>query len=194
MGRGASRRRLMGGLLVGGSSERMGRPKALIQYRGSSFAERIAAALAPHVEEIRIIGEGEVAPALAGHARIADAPGTRGPIAGLLAALRSNRGASWLIAACDLPLVSAEAVGWLVAQRRADAWAVLPSLSPGTVEPLLALYEPEALALLEDLARTEKPAPSALAGSRHVVFPTPPRALAPAWRNVNTGEDLDALP
>ena len=109
-------------------------------------------------------------------------------------AIFPNRGASWLIAACDLPLVSAEAVGWLVAQRRADAWAVLPSLSPGTVEPLLALYEPEALALLEDLARTEKPAPSALAGSRHVVFPTPPRALAPAWRNVNTGEDLDALP
>ncbi len=189
-----SGRRILGGLLVGGRSVRMGRSKALVEYGTSSFAEIVADALDPHVHALVVIGDGDVPERLVDRPRIRDAPGTVGPLAGVLAALRADRHATWVIAACDLPLLSERAVGWLVSQRRDGAWAVLPSLERGTVEPLLALYEPESLALVEPLAFSDRPAPSSLASSSHVVCPTPPAALKSAWRNVNTPGELDALP
>ena len=36
---------LVGGILIGGGSRRMGRPKALLEWDGATFVERIAAAL-----------------------------------------------------------------------------------------------------------------------------------------------------
>ncbi len=185
-------RPLYGGLLVGGASRRMGQPKQLLTYQGSTLAEIAAAALAPHVGEVLLLGSGEVAPSLVHLRRLPDPPGVVGPLAGLLAAHRWAPEAAWLVAACDLPRVGPEAVAWLKGARRPGRWAVVPSHGRG-VEPLLAVYEPQALAWLEGEAAAGRLAPRAVARHSKVDTSAPPDGLVVAWINVNTPEALAAL-
>ncbi len=123
----------------------------------------------------------------------ADAPGIAGPMAGLMAALRWAPNAAWLMVACDQPLISERAVDWLMEQRRPGRWAILPRLADGPVEPFLAVYEPQALGLLERLARSGKSGPWRIAEEANVVSPAPPEDLVASWRNINTPEEFDRL-
>ncbi len=174
------------GVLVGGASRRMGTPKQELRIAGELLLDRIAGALAPAGPVVLLGGSGAAA-----LPRLPDAPGVRGPLAGILAALRWDP-RRWAIASCDLPRLGAEAVAWLLAERRPGTWAVLPRVG-GQVQPLLAVYEPQALPLLEELAAAGAPAPSRLEGLAHVATPEPPVALADAWRGVNTPGELAAL-
>jgi molybdopterin-guanine dinucleotide biosynthesis protein A len=197
---------LLGGLLVGGASRRMGRPKALIAVGGTTLAERAVAALAPHVERVVLLGGGPVPPALGGLERLADATlsaaatgvgersaGGAGPLAALLAALRAEPAAAWVLCPCDLPAVRPEAVAWLVAQRRPQRRAVMARLAAGgPPEPLLALYEPTIRAAVEALAAAGGRAPRLLAGLPGVALVAPPAELAGCWRDVDRPEDLVA--
>ena len=63
----------------------------------------------------------------------------------------------------------------------------------GVVQPLLAVYEPQALPLLEAIAMEGAPGPSRLEGMAHVATPEPPSELAECWRGVNTPEELAEL-
>lgn len=207
--------RLLGGLLVGGASRRMGRPKALIAVGGTTLAERAAAALAPHVERVVLLGGGPVPPALERLERLADAPltphrtnggaaagdagqsaasesgGGAGPLAALLAALRAEPDAAWVLCPCDLPAVRPEAVAWLVAQRRPERRAVMARLAADAPpEPLLALYEPAIRPAVEDLAAAGGRAPRLLAGLPGVALVAPPQELAACWRDADLPEHL----
>jgi molybdopterin-guanine dinucleotide biosynthesis protein A len=190
----------------------MGRPKALIELGGTTLAERAAAALAPHVERVVLLGAGPVPPALAGLERIADAalaslpatgggrpggpldaqpPVGGGPLAALLAALGAEPGAAWVLCPCDLPAVRPEAVGWLIGERRPGRRAVIPRLAPDAPpEPLLALYEPTIRPAVEELAAAGGRAPRLLAGLPGVALLAPPRELAGCWRDVDRPEHL----
>jgi molybdopterin-guanine dinucleotide biosynthesis protein A len=66
-------------------------------------------------------------------------------------------------------------------------------MGPGGVEPLFALYEPEARPLLERLAASANPSFQHLAADSRVATPAPPVELRPAWRNLNTPEELESL-
>jgi molybdopterin-guanine dinucleotide biosynthesis protein A len=148
--------------------------------------------LRPVAEKVVIAGAGEAPRALADVAHLPDAPGVSGPLAGLLAAMRWAPWATWLVAACDMPNLSTEAVAWLLSTRALGVWATLPRLGRGRrgVEPLLAHYDFRARAILEDLADAGKRAPSLAAGHPKVITPVPPAALRAAWENVNTPADL----
>jgi len=186
-------RPIHGGILVGGGSRRMGRPKQLLRHRGLTFVERVDAALGERIADRVLLGSGSVPNTLAGLDWIPDPPGVTGPIAGLLAALRWAPGQTWVVAACDQPLITPEALDWLIGQRRPGRWAVLPRLPWRPVEPFLAVYEPQALPLLERLAREPNPAPRRLADHPKVATPEPPGEMADAWRSVNDPEQYDAL-
>jgi molybdopterin-guanine dinucleotide biosynthesis protein A len=132
----------------------MGSPKSLLELGRRSLLEKIAAAADEVAGQVVLAGGGPVPAALAGKKRLPDAPGVAGPLAGILAAFRSRPDAAWIVLSCDLPFVSGDALRWLLEQRRPDCLAVIPFLdSPETPEPLLAVYEPSALAPLEEAAR-----------------------------------------
>jgi len=183
-----------GCVLIGGESRRMGTPKHLLPRGERTWVEDIVACLARASERVVIVGAGELPDGLADAARLPDAPGVGGPMAGLLAAMRWAPEASWLVSACDLPKVSADAFNWLLSTRGPGVWATLPKLPGGEgVEPLLAHYAFRARALLEALASEGRFSPSLLAGQAKVISPTPPDRLIGAWENVNTPEDLRGL-
>jgi molybdopterin-guanine dinucleotide biosynthesis protein MobB len=186
-------RPLCGGILIGGGSSRMGRPKQLLDIGGKSFAERVAAALADSVGRRVLLGEGPVPEPLRDLTRLPDPPGVIGPIAGLVTALRWHPRAAWLVAACDQPLVEPAAFEWLLDQRRPGRWAVLPRTANGPVEPFLAVYEPQAVGLVEDAVATRGLAPRSLADHPKVACPEVPTELAHCWRSVNTPEEYEAL-
>ena len=184
---------ILGGVLIGGGSTRMGQSKSLLTYQGVSFVERVAAALRPSVDELVLLGDGPLPDLRAPLRRLPDAAGLRGPLAGILAALRADRRAGWVIAACDLPLLRSDAVVWLLRQRGPSRRAILPSLTADRVEPLLAVYEPDALSLVEGLVAEGCHAPHRLAGRPGVHSPMVPADLRPCWTNINTPAELDRL-
>ena len=179
-----------GVVLVGGASKRMGSPKQMLVRQGMSLGERAAKALGAHLDSIVLAGSGPVPEAILDLTTLGDAPGVKGPLAGILAAMQYRPDRAWLVAACDMPHISAEAVGWLLEQRRAETWAVLPRSGPQMVEPLLAVYEPSIRPLLEERAANGWWGFQPLQKSDRVDCPEIPLDLANFWSNVNTPEQI----
>jgi molybdopterin-guanine dinucleotide biosynthesis protein MobB len=182
---------LFGCLLIGGKSSRMGRPKHLIEQNGTTWIEAAVAKLQGQVSQVVLAGSGEIPEALNYLPRVSDVPGLVGPLGGLVSVLRWQPMVSWLVAACDQPDISAQAISWLKTQRCPGIRAVLPDLAgDGYLEPLLAWYDFRTIRLLEELAAGGNFRLSSLAGQFGVVSPRPPLKLHGAWRNVNTPGEL----
>ena len=182
------------GVLIGGASSRMGAAKHLLKSDGRTWLERTVEQLQGAAVETILLGRGEVPVSLAGMKRLADVPDASGPLAGILSAMRWAPRASWLIAACDLPLLSRAAVDWLLGCRRPGVWAVLPQLSGRPhLETLFSHYDFRARPPLEHLAAAGNFRMADLIHSAPVATPTPPPDLASAWANVNSPGDLQKL-
>jgi molybdopterin-guanine dinucleotide biosynthesis protein MobB len=156
-------RPLHAGLLVGGKSSRMGSPKQLLRFGESSLGEIVAQALNdglnsagdgprcadawnPH---LAVLGAGELPHPLQELTRLPDIAGVSGPLVGLLAAHRWAPQSAWILAACDHPRVRSADIRALMEQRQPGRWAILSRQPDGHPCPTLALYEPQALRLLE---------------------------------------------
>ncbi len=200
-----SARPLFAGLLVGGKSSRMGTPKQLVSFAGSTLSEIAAHALSEALKgrgtanpggvpslnpNVVILGAGPVPEPLQCLPRLPDVPQVGGPIAGLLAAHRWMPRAAWILAACDHPWLTAEDISWLISQRRPGAWAILPRQPDDHPCPTLALYEPQSLTVLERSLLVRGPADVRLAelfNHQHsFIGPRFTRALV----NVNTPQEL----
>lgn len=174
------------GILIGGASRRMGRPKHLIEVDGRTWLERTADALRPLVERIVILGAGEIPASLRGLTALPDVEEGGGPLRGMRSALRWAPRAGWLFAPCDTPDLTAEAITWLLSHRAPGVRAILPALADSAFpEPLPGWYDFRMAPMLERARR-----PMDLAHGPGVLHPQIPSALAAAWRNVNTPADV----
>lgn len=180
------------GVLIGGASRRMGTPKQLLRHGDATLLERTVATLAGRLGEVVLLGDGPVPEGCRHLRHLSDSSGSSGPLAGMLAAHRWAPEHAWLFCPCDLPDLDSRAIDWLLGQRRPGRWAVLPR-TEGGLEPLLALYEPQARALVERLAGTGERAPRLLAEHPKVAAVPVPAGLAHCWRCVNTPDDLRSL-
>ncbi len=188
-----SSRARLGGVLVGGRSRRFGSPKQMTAIDGRIMVERVATVVGAHTERLLLLGDGEVPETMAEVARVIDAPETSGPLAGILSALRWSRRSTWIVAACDLAKITNEALEWILQQRRPGRWAVVPRVDDRWVEPLLAVYEPQALSVLENMACRGETSLQHLRDQPAVATPRVPDELSDAWVNVNSPEDVEAL-
>lgn len=183
---------VFGCVLIGGQSTRMGRAKHLLPQADTpeqTWLHRTVAVLKRNCELVLLVGNGTVPANLQDLPRLADPPGLKGPMAGLVAAMRWAPKASWLLAACDMPCLSDEAIQWLLSQRQPFAWGVLPQLvETGRVEPLLAWYDSRCLPVIEAIAASQCPAPRKLEQHPRVRVTTIPAGIAEAWRDADTPE------
>lgn len=139
----AARPEIVGAVLVGGESRRMGADKACLELAGESLAARACGVLARRLDEVVVVSRSVGDHGAVGFAEIADLLPGFGPLAGIHAALEYANGRAVLALACDLPRVSSELVQYLL-ERAEEAdlegtVALVPDLG-GRVQPLCAVY------------------------------------------------------
>lgn len=180
-------------LLIGGRSTRMGQPKHLIRGKnGQTWVEHTVNLLSSFVEEVVLSGKGQIPETLAHLTRVPDLPEVAGPLTGILSAMRRQPDSCWLLIACDMPNITKEALAWLLSSRHPESHGTVPRLhDDGFVEPLLALYEPEASVYFEALAASHTFRISRVVQQAKINTPVVPEHLAESWRNINTPEQLE---
>lgn len=194
-------------ILAGGRSTRMGRAKDSLPFGDNTLLGRVAGTLAACTSPVVVVAR-DAAQALpplpAGTGLVFDEQPGQGPLAGLATGLRHlrDRGAlgphdAALLAACDQPFWTADAVRWLAAQLAAAPQAplVMP-FAGGALQPLAAVYRLAVLPSIDAMLQRGKRAPhdlAALPGAR-TLTEAELRAFDPALRflqNVNTPEEYE---
>ena len=138
-----------GFVLAGGRSARMGRDKAFLRFRESTFLENALEVLRPVCLQVSVVfnqSQGHLIERLpAGTLAIFDIFEHRGALAGIHSALRHCHSEYALILACDMPFVTPGAIGKLVSLVREpkSTSAVVPAQPDGRVQPLCAVYRVE---------------------------------------------------
>lgn len=112
---------ILGLVLAGGRSSRMGQDKALLRIDGRTLLERTT-------EALREVGAGEVSISGAREGGIVDRWPLAGPVGGIASALDALPDAEWLIAPVDMPWLDDTVLAPLLAERSAavTCWAGHP--------------------------------------------------------------------
>jgi molybdopterin-guanine dinucleotide biosynthesis protein A len=181
---------VVGVVLAGGASSRMGVSKATLELAGIPLAERALRPLRAAGLEVAVVAkQGDSLPALDAPVWI-EARQERHPLAGILGALERAEGRAVFVCACDIPFVTEELVAHL-ASRHGTA---VPE-SGGRLHPLLARYEPSAAGALShalderaSLHEAAREAGAEIVPETEIArFGDPERLLF----NVNTPADLE---
>lgn len=152
---------LVGLVLAGGGSRRMGQDKGALIVHGRPQVEHCLALVAPFCLAARVSIRPVQAqwPAYRELPQIVDAASVDGPASGLLAAFSAFPGCALLVLAVDLPLVDRDVLSHLTAGRDPARTATAYRHPDGILEPLCTIYEPGAARALERAAQ-QAPAPS----------------------------------
>lgn len=140
---------LIGVVLAGGKSQRMGVDKASLRYHDRPQAQWTSTLLIPFTSEIVVVFK--EAPADFPLPFLTDDPrfGDTGPISGLLTAIGRFPDNPLLVVGCDYPLLDSETILTLLNSRsRKHLCTAFRNPSDGKPEPLLAVYEPSSFASL----------------------------------------------
>lgn len=188
---------LFGVLLAGGRSTRMGRDKAsmVLGREGWTQAQRTIQALSRVCENTFLsLRDGQAAPEGCEEMEtVRDKAGLNGPLAGILAAFEREPEAAWLAMACDLPFVGPDLLSGLVAARvEGFDFFAYASIADGLPEPLCAIYEPSARAVLQAHAARGCISPRQIMSAGRTRLLDLPPANRRALENMNTPKDMAA--
>jgi molybdenum cofactor guanylyltransferase len=186
---------LLGLILAGGRSSRMGTDKAsLVHPDGRPLARRchdvlLEAGCAGVYLSLR---HDQALPAgfQEGDVKVLRDPEgeSSGPISGMLAAMRSLPEADWLVVACDLPRLDAGTLKHLLSSRReGEKFLAYRSEFDGLPEPLCTWYSSEAGPIIAS-AENFCPRKILIRNECRLLEPFQPGALD----NANTPEDWEA--
>lgn len=136
-------KKLCGLILTGGFSRRMGQDKALLNYHGKPQIEYIFDLLNICCSNVFLSkrADQETYQTFSFIDDEKEFTG-KGPLGGILSAMKLHPGASWLVMACDLPFVTEETLQTLINNRDFSKIATaFKSNYDGLPEPLCAIWE-----------------------------------------------------
>ncbi len=181
-------------ILAGGLSTRMGRDKASLIVGGETLLNRTIRIALTVSDTPLIVGRAlpDGSDHEAAHFVPDDEPGL-GPVGGLRTAFRQVSGCDLLALSCDLPLLTGDALRWLITQRRGEYGVV--TRNAGQWEPLFAVYSLTCLPILDANIADGKRSLHALirAGGDGFALADGPPEVAAALANVNTPEDWNRV-
>jgi molybdopterin-guanine dinucleotide biosynthesis protein A len=128
---------ILGVVLAGGRSRRMGRDKASLPWSGTTLVHRAVDVLSENCSEVVIAGPEELA--RPGLETVTDRYPGCGPLAGLHSGLERAAGRPIFALACDMPFVDAKLVCHLMALADGGGGAWVASGEGGT-QPLCGIY------------------------------------------------------
>ncbi|MBS0026363.1 NTP transferase domain-containing protein [Chitinophaga sp. 22321] len=152
---------LKGLVLCGGHSTRMQEDKSNIAYHGMPQWQYLVSLLQSFLPEVYISCRPEQVPGFSAYPNLVpDNVPFGGPSAGLLSAHALQPATAWLVLACDLPLLSKQSLELLIRSRNTTT-AATTFVSPVNQlpEPLIAIWEPAGLAMLQENVTAGKNCP-----------------------------------
>jgi molybdopterin-guanine dinucleotide biosynthesis protein A len=180
---------IIGVVLTGGSSRRMGRTKALVEVGGVPMASIVAGALVDAgCSDVVALGGDPVELSSLDLKLVPDVYPGQGPLGAVISALNSCGSAVTGVAvvACDLPWVTGSVLAPLLAVMENQDIDVAVA-STGRLEPVCAVWNVRCLGVLREMfAKGERSLHTAIAGLASLEIPVEPLAL----RNINTPADL----
>lgn len=182
---------LNGLVLAGGKSTRMGEDKAFLQWHGKEQMYYLTDMLKQFCNEVFISCRTEQSNEIDKSYKIVpDEVENAGPLAAIVSALHENKNCAWLVVACDLPLLDAKTIDYLIQQRDETVVATaFQSPNDNSPEPLIAIWEPKALLLLEKALseKTYSPQRVLMNSKIKMIYAPDPNTLL----NVNTPDDRE---
>lgn len=184
---------IAGLVLIGGQSERMGHPKALVELAGVPLWKRAVASLVPFVKEVILLGDVTGFDPPTSFRQMADDPAGIGPLGGLVVGLERSGYSHYLLMAVDYPLVPAEFLQALC--DRAGTFDAVCGSNDGIVEPLIAYYHASCAPVIRQMLQENDTRTHRLIGRvKNLVIPESEMLkidpAKTAYFNVNTPSDL----
>jgi len=142
---------LQGLVLAGGKSLRMGQDKGMMKWHGKAQRYHLVDLLKVFCPAVYISCRPEQQEGIdPGYWPLPDYKTDVGPLGGVMAAFQQNHDCAWLVVACDLPLIDAEAINHLIIHRNSNLLATA-YINPfdGLPEPLITIWEPAAFPVLQ---------------------------------------------
>ncbi|MBS1531203.1 MAG: NTP transferase domain-containing protein [Bacteroidetes bacterium] len=184
---------LNGLILAGGKSRRMGFDKGAVNWFGKEQRYFMADMLQPFCREVFIsCREDQKSDVDDNYSVLQDTFIGLGPYGAILSAFREQPDRAWLVVACDLPLLDAETIGYLIGQRDVSKIATaFNSPHDEFPEPLITIWEPKSYpALLSFLSQGYSCPRKVLINSAVRLLDAPDPA---ALTNVNTPDELEKI-
>lgn len=164
---------ILGVVLAGGASSRMGEDKAMLPLGGAPMISYAARSLSGVFSEVVVSSGSERRYSFLGLREILDVFSDSGPLAGIHAALVEAQHRPVFVVACDLPFVDRELVEYVLGWGKPSRTRV--ATAEGRVQPLLGLYDAKVLPHIERCLRERSlSVVRALEGADHDVVPLLP--------------------
>ncbi len=182
---------IVGVVLAGGASSRMGVDKAILPLGGAPIITYAPKALSDVFSDVIVSSGGEKRYSFLGLKEITDVFKNSGPLGGIHAALLDAQDRPVFVIACDLPFVNRELVEYVLGSGESTRTRV--ASAEGRVQPLFGLYDAKILQHIERcLQERSLSVLKALDGYDHDVVPIGPSL--PFFRpnilqNINTLSD-----
>ncbi len=142
---------LTGIILAGGKSSRIGQNKALLDLSGKKIIEIIYEKITSLFNDVIIISNSPEDYQFMGLKIYRDIFPGFGPLAGIHSGLISSKTESNFIISCDLPLISTEAVKYIISYK-SDKAAMIYKKN-GQLQFLCGIYNKKCLPVLDDLLK-----------------------------------------
>jgi len=185
---------LVGAVLTGGASRRMGRTKALVEVGGVAMAELVATALSDAGCEPVVLYGGDASElGVLGRPVLPDQDPGSGPLGGILGVLElfGAQATAALVVACDLAHLSAADLRMLVDAAAESPRSDVVVAHAGRIEPACALWRTACAGRVRaSFDAGERAIHRVLADLDTVEVRLPAASL----RNINTPDDLDRYP
>ena len=154
------KRKLLGLVMSGGESRRMGKDKASLEVRrGVTQLEYVSSLLRKFCERVAVSTGPRDRSSFdlpAGLESISDIEEINGPMAGVIAGLRAAAPYGVLVVAVDMPFLEASHLLQLLSRRDESKLASVFLAEDGLPDPMCAVYEAASLPTLERLAGEER--------------------------------------
>lgn len=183
---------VMGVVLAGGASRRMGRDKAALPLDGETLLARVVRLVRAALGSALVVGPLERAALVPGVRVVPDAQPGQGPLGAIATALSVVNEPYIFVVACDMPFLNPALVAYLA--RLAPGFdAVVPRTAWGT-EQLHAVYGRACRAAIAAQLATGERAVAPLYTHVHTRYVAPEEWMAydpdgTSFRNVNTPDD-----
>jgi molybdopterin-guanine dinucleotide biosynthesis protein A len=186
---------VLGAILAGGKSSRMGMEKALLPLKGRPMIQYVADALSSRFNEVVVVGGGKDKYSFLELEVVPDVFEGCGPLGGIQAALNRARALPVFVLSCDTPFIPVELIEYMLSFKSAAPTKI--AKFSGVIQPLCGLYDSTALDAIEhDLQEGKYSVLKTILNIDHTAVPiTPdlPFFTPQIFWNVNRPEDYRLL-